>query len=142
MRRAIAVSAAGIGTTSPNPPVGCVLLLPDGRLLGEGYHERKGEAHAVPQALTAAGPPLPGGATAVITLEPCQQAGRRPPCSQALIEAGISRVVIALADPAAPGPGGAAALRAAGLEVETGVLAAEASVVLGPGSARSRPGGR
>jgi diaminohydroxyphosphoribosylaminopyrimidine deaminase / 5-amino-6-(5-phosphoribosylamino)uracil reductase len=132
MRRAIAVSAAGLGTTSPNPPAGCVLLLPDGRLLGEGYHERKGEAHAAAQALTAAGPgALPDGATAVITLEPCGRAGRRPACSQALIDARVSRVVIALTDPAAPGPGGVAALRAAGLEVETGVLAAEAAVVLG-----------
>jgi diaminohydroxyphosphoribosylaminopyrimidine deaminase/5-amino-6-(5-phosphoribosylamino)uracil reductase len=75
MRRAIAVSAAGLGATSPNPPVGCVLLDPAGRLLGEGYHERKGEAHAEAQALTAAGP-LADGATAVVTLEPCNHQGR------------------------------------------------------------------
>jgi diaminohydroxyphosphoribosylaminopyrimidine deaminase/5-amino-6-(5-phosphoribosylamino)uracil reductase len=131
MRRAIAVSAAGIGATSPDPPVGCVVLDPAGQLLGEGYHERKGEAHAGTQALAAAGA-LAQGATAVVTLEPCNHHGRTPPCRQALIDANVSRVVIAVIDPTSRGESGAAALRAAGVDVETGVLADEAHVVLGP----------
>jgi diaminohydroxyphosphoribosylaminopyrimidine deaminase/5-amino-6-(5-phosphoribosylamino)uracil reductase len=130
MRRAIALSAAGIGTTSPNPPVGCVLLGPGGRIVGEGYHERKGEAHAEAQALAAAGP-LAAGATAVVTLEPCNHQGRTPPCRQALIDAGVRRAVIAVIDPTSRGEGGVSMLRQAGVDVETGVLAAEAQVVLG-----------
>jgi diaminohydroxyphosphoribosylaminopyrimidine deaminase/5-amino-6-(5-phosphoribosylamino)uracil reductase len=130
MRRAIALSAAGIGTTSPNPPVGCVLLGPGGRIVGEGYHERKGEAHAEAQALAAAGP-LAAGATAVVTLEPCNHQGRTPPCRQALIDAGVKRAVIAVIDPTSRGDGGVSVLRQAGVDVETGVLAAEAQVVLG-----------
>lgn len=131
MRRAIALSAAGIGSTSPNPPVGCVLLDPENRIVGEGYHERKGESHAEVNALTAAGA-LAHAATAVVTLEPCNHQGRTPACRQAVIDAGVKRVVIALIDPTSRGEGGAAALRAAGVEVETGVLASEAHVVLGP----------
>jgi diaminohydroxyphosphoribosylaminopyrimidine deaminase / 5-amino-6-(5-phosphoribosylamino)uracil reductase len=91
MRRAIALSAAGIGSTSPNPPVGCVLLDPDSRIVGEGYHERKGESHAEVNALAAAGA-LAQGATAVVTLEPCNHQGRTPACRQALIDAGVKRV--------------------------------------------------
>lgn len=131
MRRAIALSAAGLGTTSPNPPVGCVVLDLAGRVVGEGYHERKGEAHAETQALAAAGP-LADGATAVVTLEPCNHQGRTPPCRQALVDARIRRVVIAVIDPTSRGEGGAAALRRAGVDVETGVLADEARVILGP----------
>jgi diaminohydroxyphosphoribosylaminopyrimidine deaminase / 5-amino-6-(5-phosphoribosylamino)uracil reductase len=130
MRRAIGVSAAGLGTTSPNPPVGCVVLDPSGQVVGEGYHERKGEAHAEAQAIAAAGP-LAQGATAVVTLEPCNHEGRTPACRQALIDAEVERVVIALIDPTSRVAGGAAALRAAGLSVETGVLADEARVILG-----------
>ncbi|HUZ36318.1 MAG TPA: bifunctional diaminohydroxyphosphoribosylaminopyrimidine deaminase/5-amino-6-(5-phosphoribosylamino)uracil reductase RibD [Streptosporangiaceae bacterium] len=130
MRRAIGVSAAGLGTTSPNPPVGCVVLDLSGQVVGEGHHERKGEAHAETQALAAAGS-LAEGATAVVTLEPCNHEGRTPPCRQALIDARVGRVVIALTDPTSRGVGGAAALRAAGVSVETGVLADEARVVLG-----------
>jgi diaminohydroxyphosphoribosylaminopyrimidine deaminase/5-amino-6-(5-phosphoribosylamino)uracil reductase len=115
--------------------VGCVVLDPAGRLLGEGYHERKGEAHAEAhaeaQALAAAGP-LAAGATAVVTLEPCNHQGRTPPCRQALIDANVRRVVIAVIDPTSRGEGGAAGLRAAGIDVETGVLAGEARVVLAP----------
>jgi diaminohydroxyphosphoribosylaminopyrimidine deaminase / 5-amino-6-(5-phosphoribosylamino)uracil reductase len=129
MRRAIALSAAGLGTTSPNPPVGCVLLDPGGRIVGEGYHERKGEAHAEAQALAAAGP-LGAGATAVVTLEPCNHQGRTPPCRQALIDAGVRRVVVAVIDPTSRGQGGVAELRRAGVDVETGVLANEARAVL------------
>jgi len=130
MRRAIALSAAGLATTSPNPPVGCVLLDPRDRIVGEGYHERKGEAHAEAQALAAAGP-LAAGATAVVTLEPCNHQGRTPPCRQSLVDAGIRRVVIAVIDPTSRGEGGVAELRRAGVDVETGVLAAEARIVLG-----------
>jgi len=130
MRRAIALSAAGLGTTSPNPPVGCVMLDPGGRIVGEGYHERKGEAHAEAQALAAAGP-LAADATAVVTLEPCNHQGRTPPCRQALIDAGVRRAVIAVIDPTSRGDGGVAELRRAGVDVETGVLADEAQIVLG-----------
>ena len=130
MRRAVAVSAAGLGCTSPNPPVGCVLLNAEGRIVGEGYHQRKGEAHAEAQALAAAGT-LARGATAVVTLEPCNHQGRTPPCRQALIDAGVRRVVIAVTDPTSRGEGGTAALRSAGIDVETGVLEREARVVLG-----------
>ncbi len=130
MRRAIALSASGLGTTSPNPPVGCVLLDLQDRIVGEGYHERKGEAHAEAQALAAAGP-LAAAATAVVTLEPCNHQGRTPPCRQSLIDAGIRRVIIAVTDPTSRGEGGAAELRRAGADVETGVLAAEARTVLG-----------
>jgi len=139
MRRAIALSAAGLGTTSPNPPVGCVLLGPSGRIVGEGYHERKGEAHAETQALAAAGP-LADGATAVVTLEPCNHQGRTPPCRQALIDAGIRRAVIAVIDPTSRGEGGVAELRRAGVDVETGVLAGEAETVLGDWLAGFRTG--
>ena len=98
--------------------------------VGEGYHERKGEAHAEAQALVAAGP-LATGATAVVTLEPCNHQGRTPACRQALIDAGVRRAVIAVIDPTSRGEGGVAALRQAGVDVETGVLAAEAQIVLG-----------
>jgi diaminohydroxyphosphoribosylaminopyrimidine deaminase/5-amino-6-(5-phosphoribosylamino)uracil reductase len=100
-------------------------------LLGEGYHERKGEAHAEAQALAAAGPRA-AGATAVVTLEPCNHHGRPPPCRQALIDANVRRVPIAVIDPTSRAEGGAAGLRAAGIDVETGVLANEAHVVLAP----------
>lgn len=131
MRRAIAISAAGIATTSPNPPVGCVILDRGGAAVGEGFHVRKGEAHAEVQALAAAGG-LADGGTAVVSLEPCNHVGRTPACRQALIDAGVTRVVIAVLDPTSRGDGGAARLRAAGVEVETGVLESEARVVLAP----------
>lgn len=88
----------GLGTTSPKPPVGCVILDVNGQLIGEGYHERKGEQHAETQALAAAGECACGG-SAIVTLEPCNHHGRTPPCRQALIEAGIARVVISVIDP-------------------------------------------
>ena len=131
MHRAIALSAFGLATTSPNPPVGCVVLSPAGRIVGEGYHARKGEAHAEAKALAAAGGAAAGG-TAVVTLEPCNHHGRTPPCHQALIDARISRVVIAVLDPTSRGDGGAARLRAAGVSVDVGVLTDEALLVLGP----------
>ncbi|MBO3673869.1 bifunctional diaminohydroxyphosphoribosylaminopyrimidine deaminase/5-amino-6-(5-phosphoribosylamino)uracil reductase RibD [Streptomyces sp. NEAU-YJ-81] len=131
MRRAIAISAQGLGTTSPNPPVGCVILDRDGVPVGEGYHLRKGEHHAEVNALTAAGERAEGG-TAVVTLEPCNHHGRTPPCRQALIDAKVSRVLMAVMDPTSRGEGGAAVLEQAGVEVERGVLEQEALLVLGP----------
>uniref|UniRef100_UPI003F49880A bifunctional diaminohydroxyphosphoribosylaminopyrimidine deaminase/5-amino-6-(5-phosphoribosylamino)uracil reductase RibD n=1 Tax=Actinomadura sp. CA-154981 TaxID=3240037 RepID=UPI003F49880A len=130
MRRAIAVSAFGLGRTSPNPPVGCVVLDRGGAVAGQGYHLRKGDPHAEANALVAAGARA-GGGTAVVTLEPCNHHGRTPPCRQALLDAGIARVLIAVMDPTSRGDGGAAVLRDAGVDVETGVLEAEALSVLG-----------
>lgn len=131
MRRAISLSALGLGSASPNPPVGCVILDRDGRPVGEGFHKRKGESHAEVHALAAAGERAQGG-TAVVTLEPCNHFGRTPPCHQALLDAGVVRVLIAVMDPTSRGAGGAARMREAGVEVEVGVLAEEAEVVLGP----------
>lgn len=131
MRHAIALSALGLGTTSPNPPVGCLILDRDGHTVGTGYHRRKGEPHAEVHALAAAGPAAAGG-TAVVTLEPCNHVGVTPACRQALIDAGIHRVVISVLDPTSRGAGGAAVLAEAGIEVETGLLTDEALSVLGP----------
>lgn len=131
MRSAIALSALGVGTTSPNPPVGCVILDSSHQIVGQGYHHRKGEPHAEALALDEAGARAHGG-TAVVTLEPCNHHGRTPACHAALIDAGISRVVIALIDPTSRGEGGAAKLHAAGVDVEVGLLPEEAELVLGP----------
>lgn len=131
MRRAVALSALGLSSASPNPSVGCVVLDVDGNVVGEGYHRRKGEAHAEVNALAAAGERARGG-TAVVTLEPCNHQGRTPPCRQALIDAGIARVVIAMIDPTSREEGGAARLKAAGVDVEIDILSDEARLVIGP----------
>lgn len=131
MRSAIALSVHGVGTTSPNPPVGCVILDSSHQVVGQGYHRRKGEPHAETLALEEAGAQAHRG-TAVVTLEPCNHQGRTPACHAALIEAGISRVVVALVDPTSRNEGGIARLQAAGVDVEVGLLAAEAELVLGP----------
>lgn len=131
MRRAIAISAQGLGSTSPNPPVGCVILDSRGRTVGEGYHRRKGESHAEVNALLAAGMRAEGS-TAVVTLEPCNHYGRTPPCREALITANVSRVLIAVMDPTSRGEGGAELLRKAGIEVEKDFLKDEALLVLAP----------
>ena len=128
MRRALALAGRGLGTTSPNPVVGAVILDIVGTVVGEGFHVKAGGPHAEVLALSAAGTRAQNG-TAVVTLEPCNHAGRTPPCVQALLDAGIARVVVAVRDPFAPAAGGVEALRAAGLEVEVGVLAAEAERV-------------
>ncbi|MCP9959734.1 bifunctional diaminohydroxyphosphoribosylaminopyrimidine deaminase/5-amino-6-(5-phosphoribosylamino)uracil reductase RibD [Streptomyces sudanensis] len=125
MRRAVALAARGLGSTSPNPVVGCVVLDASGHEVGSGYHERAGGPHAEVRALREAGV-LARGGTAYVTLEPCNHTGRTGPCAQALIEAGIARVVYAVADPDPQARGGAETLRAAGVEVEGGVLAEEA----------------
>ncbi|WP_382307610.1 bifunctional diaminohydroxyphosphoribosylaminopyrimidine deaminase/5-amino-6-(5-phosphoribosylamino)uracil reductase RibD [Herbiconiux sp. UC225_62] len=105
-----------------NPQVGCVLLSPDGEVLAEGWHRGAGTAHAEVAALTAlADPGLARGATAVVTLEPCNHVGRTGPCSVALIDAGVARVVYAVADPGERSHGGAERMRAAGLDVEEGL---------------------
>jgi diaminohydroxyphosphoribosylaminopyrimidine deaminase/5-amino-6-(5-phosphoribosylamino)uracil reductase len=131
MRRAIALSAFGLGTTSPNPPVGCVILDSAGQIVGEGFHERKGEPHAEAHALAAAGEKAREG-TAVVTLEPCNHVGRTPACRQLLLDAGVARVVIAIMDPTSRGEGGAAVLAVGGVAVEAGVLPDEAALILGP----------
>jgi len=131
MRLAIALSGLGVGSTSPNPPVGCVILDTRGEVVGTGFHRRKGEAHAEALALAAAGERATGG-TALVTLEPCNHQGLTPPCHQSLIDAGIVRVVIAVLDPTSRGEGGAARLREAGISVEVGVLTDEAQLVLRP----------
>src|SRR3984885_4037301 len=125
MTRALELAARGLATTHPNPRVGCVIAR-DGQIIGEGWHERAGEAHAEVVALGAAGAAA-AGASAYVTLEPCSHFGRTPPCADALIRAQIARVVFAIGDPN-PRVGGAGALRLrqAGIEVESGLLAREA----------------
>ncbi|MBW3660241.1 MAG: bifunctional diaminohydroxyphosphoribosylaminopyrimidine deaminase/5-amino-6-(5-phosphoribosylamino)uracil reductase RibD [Gemmatimonadetes bacterium] len=126
MRRALWLAERGGGATSPNPMVGCILLGVGGEAIGEGWHARAGGPHAEAVALEAARAARrdPHGGTAVISLEPCAHHGRTPPCADALVEAGIARVVFSLGDPAA-GSGGATRLREAGVEVVEGVLAEE-----------------
>jgi diaminohydroxyphosphoribosylaminopyrimidine deaminase/5-amino-6-(5-phosphoribosylamino)uracil reductase len=126
MRRAIALAELGLGSTSPNPIVGCVIVGPDGSVVGEGYHARAGEPHAEVVALRDAGG-RSFGATAFVTLEPCRHTGRTPPCTRALIDAGVARVVFAVADPNAVAGHGADDLRAAGVLVEEGLLGDEAA---------------
>ncbi|WP_308013779.1 bifunctional diaminohydroxyphosphoribosylaminopyrimidine deaminase/5-amino-6-(5-phosphoribosylamino)uracil reductase RibD [Streptantibioticus parmotrematis] len=126
MRRAIALAARGLGSTSPNPVVGCVVLDVNGRVVGEGWHRRAGGPHAEIHALREAGERARGG-TAVVTLEPCNHTGRTGPCAQALVDAGIARVVHAVSDPNPSAAGGAATLRAAGIDTESGLLEAESA---------------
>nr|WP_202523252.1 MULTISPECIES: bifunctional diaminohydroxyphosphoribosylaminopyrimidine deaminase/5-amino-6-(5-phosphoribosylamino)uracil reductase RibD [unclassified Streptomyces] len=125
MRRAITLAARGLGATSPNPVVGCVVLDAAGAPAGEGFHQRAGGPHAEIHALRAAGEKARGG-TAYVTLEPCDHTGRTGPCARALLDAGIRRVVYAVADPDPRATGGADTLRAAGVQVERGLLADEA----------------
>ena len=131
MARAIALASRGLNTTDPNPRVGCVLVK-DGRVVGEGWHQRPGEPHAEVHALNAAGVAA-RGATAYVSLEPCCHHGRTPPCSQALIQAGVARVVAAMPDPDPRVAGkGFAELERAGIRVDTGLLRAKAES-LNPG---------
>ncbi|MFF5976049.1 bifunctional diaminohydroxyphosphoribosylaminopyrimidine deaminase/5-amino-6-(5-phosphoribosylamino)uracil reductase RibD [Streptomyces sp. NPDC012769] len=125
MRRAIALAARGLGSTSPNPVVGCVITDASGHQVGEGWHRRAGGPHAEVHALREAGV-LARGGTAYVTLEPCNHTGRTGPCAQALIEAGIARVVYAVGDPNPQATGGADTLGAAGVEVTQGLLQDEA----------------
>ncbi len=129
MHEALALAEQSIGLTEPNPRVGCVIVAPDGRVLGRGRTQEAGGPHAEVMALrdAAARHEIVHGATAYVTLEPCAHHGRTPPCCDALIEARIGRVVMALQDPFPQVAGqGAARLRAAGITVEEGLLAAQA----------------
>jgi diaminohydroxyphosphoribosylaminopyrimidine deaminase / 5-amino-6-(5-phosphoribosylamino)uracil reductase len=120
MRRALELAHRGRGGTHPNPMVGAVVAR-DGRILGEGFHAECGGPHAEIAALEAAGTAA-AGATLYVTLEPCAHHGRTPPCTDAILQAGITRVVFAAADPNRDAAGGAALLRRAGIEVEGGIL--------------------
>lgn len=131
MAQALHLAERGLYSTSPNPRVGCVLVK-DGKQVAEGWHERAGEAHAEVHALRAAGVAA-RGATAYVTLEPCSHHGRTPPCADALIAAGIARVVVAMQDPNPQVAGqGIARLQQAGIEVECGLMEASARA-LNPG---------
>jgi len=122
---ALRLAERGLYTTTPNPRVGC-LLVKDGDVIAEGWHERAGEAHAEVMALRAAGSAA-RGATAYVSLEPCSHHGRTPPCADALVETGVRRVVAAMPDPNPRVAGeGLARLRAAGIEVDVGALEHEA----------------
>lgn len=121
MRRALQVAARGPRGT--NPQVGAVIMTPDGTVVAEGWHRGAGTAHAEVDALSKLAPGAARGATAVVTLEPCNHTGRTGPCAQALIDAGVARVVYAIDDPNPRAAGGGAHLRAAGVDVATGVLA-------------------
>ncbi len=125
MRQAIALAHEGLGATAENPSVGCVLVA-DGEVVGQARTADGGRPHAETQALAQAGPRA-RGATAYVTLEPCSHLGQTPPCSQALLDAGIARLVVACQDPDARVAGrGLRALEAAGIEVECGCLSEEA----------------
>ena len=125
MRRALELAASPDVPLGPNPRVGCVLLDAAGRTVAEGFHRGAGNPHAEVDALTRAGDAA-RGTTAVVTLEPCNHTGRTGPCAQALIAAGVRRVVVAQRDTNPVAVGGAESLHAAGIEVETGLLADEA----------------
>jgi diaminohydroxyphosphoribosylaminopyrimidine deaminase/5-amino-6-(5-phosphoribosylamino)uracil reductase len=116
LERALELAERGRGTTQPNPVVGAVLVR-DGEVVGEGWHERKGEAHAEVNALAAAGDRA-RGATLYVTLEPCAHLGATPPCAEAVIDAGVARVVVGTLDPSLDAAGGLERLRDAGVETE------------------------
>jgi diaminohydroxyphosphoribosylaminopyrimidine deaminase/5-amino-6-(5-phosphoribosylamino)uracil reductase len=127
MQRAIALSQKGLGKTSPNPIVGAVIINSDGQVVGEGFHDRMSSPdHAEVVALKNAGAKAKG-ATMVVTLEPCNHTGATGPCSKAIADAGISKVVYAVKDPNKKAAGGAQALRDQGVQVESGVLESDAA---------------
>jgi len=131
MARALQLAARGLYTTHPNPRVGCVIVKDD-RIVGEGWHERAGTPHAEIHALKAAGDAA-RGATVYVTLEPCSHHGRTPPCAEALVNAGVARVVAAMTDPnPLVAGGGIAMLTLAGIQAEIGLLESEARA-LNPG---------
>jgi diaminohydroxyphosphoribosylaminopyrimidine deaminase/5-amino-6-(5-phosphoribosylamino)uracil reductase len=128
MSRALHLANKGRFTTAPNPNVGCVITL-DQQIIGEGYHARAGEPHAEVHALRMAGEKA-RGATAYVTLEPCSHYGRTPPCAEGLIKAGVAKVICAMSDPNPLVAGkGFAMLREAGIEVEVGLLEADAQAL-------------
>lgn len=128
MRRALDLAATPGVPFGPNPRVGCVLLDETGETVAEGFHRGAGTLHAEADALARAGDRA-RGATAVVTLEPCNHTGRTGPCAQALVDAGVRRVVFAQPDPNPTAAGGADTLRAAGVDVESGLLAVESGLL-------------
>ena len=125
MQRALRLAKRGLYTTDPNPRVGCVLVK-QGRIVGEGWHQRAGEPHAEINALSQAGEQA-RGATAYVTLEPCSHTGRTPPCAEALARAGVSKVIAALTDPNPLVAGrGLGVLREQGIETHTGLMEGQA----------------
>ncbi len=140
MAQAIRLAERGLFTADPNPRVGCVLVNKN-EIVGRGWHQRAGEAHAEIMALGEAGTTAQG-ATAYVSLEPCCHHGKTPPCSDALIKAGVARVVVAMEDPNPQVAGkGNAQLREAGIEVEVGVMTAQAEA-LNPGFVQRMRHGR
>jgi diaminohydroxyphosphoribosylaminopyrimidine deaminase / 5-amino-6-(5-phosphoribosylamino)uracil reductase len=117
LHQAAKLAIDGHGTVEPNPMVGCIITNPDGFIVGEGYHERYGEEHAEIHALHMAGDEAKGG-TAYVTLEPCDHHGKTPPCSKALVDAGIKRVVIGARDPHEEASGGAHYLESNGIVID------------------------
>lgn len=131
MARALQLAAQGLYTTTPNPRVGCVIVK-DGHVIGEGWHQRAGTPHAEIHALKAAGDAA-RGATVYVTLEPCSHHGRTPPCAEALVQAGVTRVVAAMSDPnPLVAGGGISMLTLAGIQAEVGLMENEARA-LNPG---------
>jgi diaminohydroxyphosphoribosylaminopyrimidine deaminase/5-amino-6-(5-phosphoribosylamino)uracil reductase len=132
MRRALELAARGEGSVEPNPLVGCVIVR-EGSVVGEGWHEEFGGPHAEIVALQQAGKEAAAGATVYVTLEPCCHHGKTPPCAKALVYAGVSRVVAAMEDPFPPVDGGGIdELKAAGIECEVGLLVGESQQLNAP----------
>ena len=132
MQRALELARRGLGFVEPNPPVGAVVVDDHGAIIGEGWHQKFGGPHAEVHALAAAGSRV-SGATLYVTLEPCSHFGKTPPCSQAVIQAGIRRVVIGTVDPAKHGSvRGVDELKAAGIEVDVGILGNDARRLIAP----------
>lgn len=141
MAAALALARRGLGNVWPNPAVGCVVVAADGRVVGRGWTQPGGRPHAETEALRRAGP-LARGGTAYVSLEPCDHHGKTPPCTGALIDAGISRAVVALEDPDPRVSGsGLARLREAGIDVECGVCA-DAAAALNAGFLMRQAEGR
>ncbi len=129
MARALELARMGVYTTDPNPHVGCVIVAPDGKVLGEGWHQRAGEAHAEIRALEQAQSGAKG-ATVYLTLEPCSHHGRTPPCADALIASGVAKVICAMQDPNPLVAGaGLDRLRLAGITTACGLMEADARVL-------------
>lgn len=131
MSRALQLASAGEGYVSPNPMVGCVIVSADGRIIGEGWHRRYGEAHAEVNAMASVTEDdikYIDGSTLYVTLEPCSHYGKTPPCADMVAASGVKRIIVAMTDPNPKVSGrGIARLKAAGKEVVTGVLADEAA---------------
>ena len=125
MRMALNLAKKGQGYTSPNPMVGAVIVK-DGEVVGRGYHRAAGQAHAEVNAIDAAGIKAKG-ASLYVNLEPCNHTGRTPPCTRKILQAGIRRVIVAMADPHTKAGGGAVFLRQHGVDVLTGVCAKQAA---------------